>query len=264
MEKGESSWSRMKRFKLLSFVVFVFALIIGGFFLFRPAPYHLIMRDFPPYSFLENGKPTGITVEIAKEAMKRLKISNYDFKKENWTADSSASKKIFLAVAKIMAKGKPFAWAGPVATVKYSLYGKGKINLATIDAAKELSSIGVAKGDLSYDILLARDFHNLYFATSAESAFEKMAKGDIALWAGTDYELKMNAAKMRAQPTDFENAIVIGDFELYFAFGQKFSGKMIKKWQKVLDEMRRDGFLEKVTRQFEDFENKDVTREIKK
>jgi len=81
---------------------------------------------------------------------------------------------------------------------------------------------------------------------------KKLVKNRIDLWPSLRTAGLYNSSKMgyKGKITPIDNVIIFqGD--LYIAVNKKTDDKIIQKWQKALDELRKEGVVDKIIRKYE-------------
>ena len=77
---------------------------------------------------------------------------------------------------------------------------------------------------------------------------KKLIKGQIDLWATTD-PVGRYLAKQEGV-TGLQTVLRFNDAELYLAFNKDTPDEVIERLQKALDQMRADGFVDEVTKNY--------------
>lgn len=137
-----------------------------------------------------------------------------------------------------------FKWVGPIGPDDWVLLAKGDnpINLTSLDEAKQYR-IGAYKGDAISEYLTEKGVEHSTSLRDQENA-RKLATGQIELWATGDpagrYLAKQEGISGLKTVLRFNSA------ELYLALNKDMPDEIVARLQAALDQMRAEGFLEKV------------------
>lgn len=222
--------------------------------------YKIVTEHFPPYQIYENGKLTGISVEIINEIQRRAGTS-YPTEVLIW--DKAYSKAlnndnyIIFSMGRTLAREKNFHWVGPISTLKYVLF-KSNLNtlsLRNLDDAKKAAGILVNKNDVTHQVLLRLNFRNLIIVNDASSDknIRTLANLDKNVFWATDlknglYKIKDLGLEDKIKPTMINKPISSSTINI--AFNKKADPKVVKEWNEILNEIKKDGTYQKILRKY--------------
>lgn len=213
-----------------------------------------LTEDWAPFQIKEDGIVSGISIEIVKEIQKRIgntqKIRffpwnrgyNVTLRKEGYCLFSTARTK---------QREKLFKWVGPIAPLKLVMF-KLKSNkhiYKTVNDEKKAKSIAVTKNDASQQVLDSMGFKNLQIKTGGSNQInlKKLLKGKAELWPSGlftgYYRIKQLGVQDKVTVTKAPPFLVLA---LYIAFNKNTPDSVIKKWQKALDSIKKDGTYDKI------------------
>ncbi|WP_374415449.1 substrate-binding periplasmic protein [Ectopseudomonas oleovorans] len=215
----------------------------------------LLTENFPPYNMAVNGKNfaqeeniDGIAVDIVREMFKRAGVQYSLTLRFPWDriyklALEKPGYGVFVT-ARLPEREQLFKWVGPIGPDDWVLLAKGDspLSLASLDEAKQYR-IGAYKGDAISQYLTEKGVEHSTSLRDQENARKLMA-GQIDLWATGDpagrYLAKQEGISGLRTVLRFDSA------ELYLALNRQMPDAIVTRLQAALDQMRAEGFLEKV------------------
>lgn len=239
-----------RRLTLCVFLILSF--LVGGV---RADELTIITEKYPPCSFEKEGVLTGSSAEIVKEILHRLKQPD-KIKVLPWARGykllSTQPNTVLFSTARTKARENLFHWVGPLCFSKNGFYAKkgSNIRIRSLEDAKKVRSIATYKEDSREQILKSWGFTNLDSSNSAVSNLKKLLSGRADLWFYDNLGLARVAKEVGADPDDIELVYPVVELDLYIAFSKGTSKKMVKKWQKILNDMKWDGAFEKISRKW--------------
>ncbi|MEA2051135.1 MAG: ABC transporter substrate-binding protein [Campylobacterota bacterium] len=212
----------------------------------------LLTEDYKPISFQKaNGEVDGLAIDIVKEIMKRLELKQeitlLDWKKAYELTKDKPNYVLFSA-GKTKEREALFKWVGPIFNSVNSFYTKSdyKGNITNFNEAKKLDDIIVYRDSFNQQTLESAGFKNLEKTTKYENMIDRLliipetviASSPIIIKAYMDKrDYPMNLIKRHA------NIISLGN---YIMFSKSTPDAIINQWQKVLDDMTKEGFVKKI------------------
>ena len=219
----------------------------------------LVTEVFPPFQIVDEGELTGgISVEIVRAIQKEInnksKIKVYPWTRAIKLTEKKKNYAIF-STLRTKERENKFKWVGPLAKMQLVFFKKtgSNITLNSIEDAKKVKKIGVTNKVANYDILKSMGFKNLDVIKSGvdEKNIRKLVKGRIDLWPALKsaglYNAKVMGYAGKIEP--IENVVVF-EGDLYIAFNKKTDDAIIKKWQKALDKLIKNGTVKKVVEKY--------------
>jgi polar amino acid transport system substrate-binding protein len=149
----------------------------------------VVTEEFPPYQFMDQGKPTGMTVEVVQAVLAEAGITTpitiVPWTRALKTAQERANVLIF-SVARTAERENQFKWIGQVNQSQNYLYARAGsgISIKTLDDAKRYV-IGTVLGDIREDYFAKRGFQ-IQSVRQHELNYARLKAGRIDLWPTTD------------------------------------------------------------------------------
>lgn len=206
----------------------------------------IVADEYPPLTFTRNGAVTGLAAEIVDDVKMRTGEKSPLTIMQWWRAYQMLLTEpdvVGLPVYRTTERETLFKWAGPLTSVRTSLYAKrgSNIRFDRLADAKSVNRIIVPKAYWTYQILLARGFKNLELVPTSEQSVRMLLAGHGTLLAADDVTLPALLAGAGKDMSDVEIALTFEEAESYFAFSKGTSDEVVRKWQAALDDMKRDG-----------------------
>ncbi|MGF1740607.1 transporter substrate-binding domain-containing protein [Vibrio profundum] len=211
----------------------------------------LLTAEIPPYSMVENGVQTGISVDVVREMARRVG-QNDQFRFLPWArAQNTASRKDLFGITPLSRtpdREKKFTWVAPIPEINndYVLVSiDKKININKLDDIVNLT-VGVQRGTPAQEMLKKAGFISIEPVNFEEQNVEKLRKGRIKLWAIPRLVGKYVYKTRGYNPDELNFGYVLSRPVIYFAASKSISVSDMNKWKEALDTMRADGTFEKI------------------
>jgi polar amino acid transport system substrate-binding protein len=204
-----------------------------------------------PLNYSDGGKVTGFTTEVVQELQKRMG-THEPIQVVPWARGYQAAQEdpdtMLFSTMRIDEREKLFKWVGPLTIVKTSFYGKkgAGTQVHSLGDAKKLASIGVPRAFYSEQFLKDEGFKNLDIADNPAAMLKKFTGGRDVAFVSHEFTLPSILAKEGVPESDVVVLYTFMEKGHYLAFSLKTSDEVVRKWQKTLDEMKKDGSFAKL------------------
>lgn len=222
---------------------------------FAPAQLRLYTEEYRPLSYSDKGKLTGMVVEVVEALIQRsgqpVSIELVPWTRGYQQAQREADVGLFPTVRTPQREGK-FQWVGPVAaghTNFYSHKGSGlRIeNLADVERA---GALAVPKLWYSYEVLRDKGLKNLYGVPTPQHMMKMFKHGRVALILANNLTLDEMLASQGMRRDQVEQQYTLVTNSTYIAFSLNTDPALVLRWQQALNDMKRDGSLERIHRRW--------------
>jgi len=218
----------------------------------------LMSEQYPPFNMLVDKEPKGISVDILEIVLKKMdsKLTKKDIQFLPWARSYNIIQKkkntILFSMARTKQREKLFKWAGPVGSSFVALIARKdrKIQIKTIEDIKKYK-IGSVKDDvaeLALKEIGVTGMDSLSGTNAIEKSIKKLNSGRIDLFAYM-YELKSWNIK-NFIPSQYENVYTLKQNDFYYAFHKDTDDALVKKFQKILDDLKDDGTLNYINSEY--------------
>jgi polar amino acid transport system substrate-binding protein len=210
----------------------------------------LLTEDFPPLSYLAAGRPTGVSVEIVRAVIAKLgepdTIEIVSWNRAINLTTSQAGYAVF-STGRTSEREANFKWVGPLVENDVVLVARKSAGLAG-RSPEQLRSlyVGLTANSPFVERMTKEGYTGLDLVTDASANPRKLAVGRIDLWMTNLWTMPLRARDAGIDPADLEPVQVYDRQSLYLAFGPATSDAVIARWQGALDDLRRDGSLDRI------------------
>ena len=228
-------------------ILVLFLLIIGITYaedLKNQSELTVIGENYPPFSFLADGKVTGSSVDLIEEIsadagipVNRSDISLYPWAEVyNMTVNGSST--LLLAVYRTPDRESDLQWVGPVANDSSAVFvgSEAGISITTTDSLKTLK-VGVVSGDAHYGMLTGYGVseNNIITAENVSSLIPMVQNGSIdALFYG-EQAGKSAIKEVTGEEGTLPVAYRVDEQEVWFGLSPDTPVEIIEKLQASLD-----------------------------
>jgi len=246
----------MKRVGIISLLAVTLLLVACG----NGSKLRLITEENTPFNFTQDGKLTGMAVEVVQHLQEMLgdktKIASMPWDKGYELAQSEQNVILFTTTLTEDRKNL-FQWVGPIAIVDYTLYGRPAVgyNFRVLDDAKAVQTIVAPKGYAVVEMLRKAGFTNIQETGTSEEAINMVLAGNADLYAGPNLAYFSLMKQMGKQPGALTPAFVFETQMMYMAFSKGIPAETVAAWQKALDDSKRDESFQKIYRKWFPLEN---------
>ncbi len=219
------------------------------------AELRLYTEDYRPFSYLEEGRPSGMAVAVVEELIRRTgeaaRIELVPWTRGYHQVRQQADTALFSTV-RTPAREPLFHWVGPIArghTRFYSLKESG-VRVANLDDVRQLGTLAVPKQWYSYELLREQQMENLYGVPTPQDMLRMFRHGRVKLLLANNLTLDGMLAEQGMHAGQLQEQFDLMPNDSYIAFSRQTDLERVARWQRALDEMRRDGSLERIYRQW--------------
>jgi polar amino acid transport system substrate-binding protein len=219
----------------------------------KPAILKIYTEHYPPLNYAENGKITGQATEVVQELIKRTG-TDADIQLVKWEEGYKAvmeTPNVALFSVAMTPERKPLLqWVGPITIHDTNLYARkgSKMEIAHLDDAKKVSKIVVVKDYYTEQLLRKEGFANLESVATEKIAIRNLLTGDAKLFPSNNLTIPelLKYAGTTTDMDDVESVFNLSTNMSYITFSKGTSPELVARWQKALDEMKRDGTFRRI------------------
>ena len=215
-------------------------------------------ENYPPYNMEVNAKITGLSSEILAAMLKQMhsKLTLNDVKLVPWARGYSIVLKkkntMLYSTTRTKQREPLFKWVGPITDTVIGIIALKKRHLK-IKNIKDLNKlkIGAVLNDIGEQLLLKNGIKKSHIdAISGKNPvilnLKKLAKGRIDAFAYETRVALKGAKSYLIDPKEFEVVYILKKSKLYYAFNKKTDDKIVKAYQKALNEIKKNGIYKKI------------------
>lgn len=220
----------------------------------KTVDFTIVTEEYPPYNYTENGKLTGCCYDLTVEILKRLNL-NYPIKMTTWNEAYDLTlfdpKYIIFSINRTQARETLFKWVGPLYKNKWGFFAAADKNLK-IESLKDVEKykIGTYYNDVCEEFLCEKKLK--YECVDKDSDnLKRLLNGEIDLWIVADIPNAYLVAKREGVDTNkFRLVYQIRETSLYIGFNRKAPDKIVDRFQKTLNSIKKDGTYDKIMKKY--------------
>ena len=221
-----------------------------------PMPDDMIFltEEYPPFNYLENGVPSGLSVELLRTALERAGIpfSTEDISLMAWSdayrmAESRNNTGLF-SMARTPEREARFKWAGPLMQCPLVFFAENESLKTARPENKDLRAV-VIKDDIG--LYVGREAgipdENMFQVTTPAEAVQRLIDGTSDVWVYALYPGESLIQTIAENPESFYILDDLGRSTYYIAFNLNTDPDIIDAIQTELDAMKTDRRDEGIT-----------------
>lgn len=242
----------VRKWSLAVTFIGIIALAAGCAGTSKPATLQLVTEDYPPITFMQDGKVSGFATEVVQEILKRRNHPD-NIRMMPWkdAYDLALKKKnvVLFSTTRTDKREMLFKWVGPIGSYHDILYTKkgSGIVINSLEDAKKVRRIGVVDGWFSSEFLKGQGFKNLKSTKLPTDNAKKLVQGKLDLCAFTDMTAPEILREAGFGMDEIVPAYVIKTYEFYIAFSRGTSDEIVERWRNSFNEMKADGTFDKIS-----------------
>ena len=215
----------------------------------------ILTEEYPPVTFMKDGKVSGFVTDIVREIMARqnvadtIRLTSWD---EAYNTALEGRNVILFSTERTEKREKLFQWVGPVgknSAVFYAKKGSG-IKITSLEDAKKLAGIATTKDWFTEQYLKGQGFKNLVTSPLPTTNVKQIMDGTVQVSIFTDITVPEIVKKAGYAMENIEPVFVVSNTYFYIAMSRGIPEETVKKWQSVLDDMKKDGTFDKIYRKY--------------
>jgi polar amino acid transport system substrate-binding protein len=227
----------------------------------------MLTEEYPPVTFMKDGKVTGFVTDVVKEIIARqgipdkIRLTSWD---EAYKAALNNPNVVLFSAERTEKRESLFQWVGPVgknSAIFYAKKGSG-IKIKTLEEAKTVAAIATTTNWFTEQYLKDKGFTNLVSSPLPITSVKKLMNGDVQISVFTDITIPEIVKNAGYRMDDLEAVFTVSNTYFYIAVSRGTPVEMVKKWQSVLDGLKADGTFEKIYRNY--IPNADLADLLKK
>jgi len=203
-----------------------------------------ITEQYPPYSYQENGKLQGISVDLLEKVWEKMNVSlnRSIIQLLPWTEGYNRTLKenstVLFTTGRFPEREQQFKWAGPIVSGRFVVLAKVDKNVS-IKAPEDLNKykIGAIKDDIAVQMLLDKGVKNqkIVLETTSEPIVEMLKNGSIDAWAYNDITGIWQIKESGENATNYKVAYILGMSDGYLAFNKQSPDYLVQSFQQAID-----------------------------
>lgn len=245
----------------LKYLVVVLLLLCSLAAHLSAAELRLYTEDYRPFSYLQDGKPSGIAVAVVEELIRRTddtaRIELVPWTRGYHQVRHQADTALFSTV-RTAQREADFQWVGPIARgyTRFYTHKDAGLRVTSLDDVRQLGTLAVPKQWYSYEVLREQNLENLYGVPTPQDMLRMFRLGRVRLLLANTLTLDGMLAEQGMHAGQLQEQFDLMPNDSYIAFSRQTDVARVARWQDALQDMRRDGSLERIYRHW--FPNADA------
>jgi polar amino acid transport system substrate-binding protein len=206
----------------------------------------ILTTEVPPMAFMKDGKLQGFCIEIVADIQRRLGKSDAITLLPWARAYQMALHEpntMLICPKRTAEREHRFRWVGPLLSSQTAIYAQagGQGKLASLEAAKALSSLLVLRASYSYQDLTGMGFRNLYEVNDPAGMVRMLMASRAPAMMMERQLLDVVLKDLGADPKVIVPIYEIQSPSSNLAFSTDVPQQTVNQWQAAFDAMKKDG-----------------------
>ncbi|MDQ1314521.1 MAG: polar amino acid transport system substrate-binding protein [Pseudomonadota bacterium] len=220
-----------------------------------PGIFQLVTEEYPPVTFMKDGKPSGLVTDMVREIAARQKLPD-NIRLTSWKNAYNMAlvhpKVLLFSAERTPERESLFQWVGPVgknSAIFYAKKGSG-IRINSLEEAKAIASIATTTNWFTEQHLKREGFKNLLSSPDPRANVRQLMDGKVQLSIFTDITIEELAREAGYSINDLEPVFTMVQTDFYIAISRDTPADVVRAWQSTLDGLKKDGTFEKIYRRY--------------
>lgn len=220
-----------------------------------PGILQMMTEEYPPITFLHQGRPAGFVTDMVREIAARLQYAD-NIRLTSWKNAYNMAllhpNVVLFSAERTPEREEQFQWVGPVGQNRSILYARkgANIKVGNLDEAKTLPAIATTTDWFTEQHLKREGFSNLISSKEPTENVRQLMNGEVQLSIFTDITIPEIAAEAGYSLADLEPVLTVSQTDFYIAFSRDTPPEVVKAWQDKLNEMKQDGSFERIYKSY--------------
>lgn len=220
-----------------------------------PGIFQLVTEEYPPVTFMKDGKPSGFVTDMVREIATRQKIPD-NIRLTSWKNAYNMAllhpKVVLFSAERTPEREALFQWVGPVGKNSAMLYAKkgSGIRINSLEEAMTIAAIATTTNWFTEQHLKREGFKNLRSSPDPRENVRQLMQGEVQLSVFTDITIPEIVRDAGYSMEDLEPVFTVLQTDFYIALSRDTPAEVVQAWQSTLDSMKRDGSFESIYRRY--------------
>ncbi len=220
-----------------------------------PGIYLMMTEQYPPVTFLKDGKAGGLVTDMVLEIAARRKLPA-DIRVTSWKNAYDMAllnpNVVLFSTERTPQRENLFQWVGPVGRNSAVFYAKkgSRIRVKSLEDARALDAIATTSDWFTEQYLQEEGFANLVSSPDPAESVRQLMEGRVQLSIFTDLTVPEIVREAGYRMEDLEPVFTVTRTDFYIAFSRGTPAAEVAAWQATLDAMKKDGTFESIYRRY--------------
>ena len=219
-----------------------------------PGILQLMTEQYPPITFMQDGRVTGLATEMVRAIIKRRHIPD-NIRLTTWGSAYNMAlinpNVVLFSTERTELREDLFNWVGPIGRNVVSFYAKkgSGISIASLEEAKDMK-IATTTGWFSEQLLIDAGFTNLLSSPEPTANVQQLMDGQAQLAVFTDLTVKEIVEAAGYVMEDLEPVFTIKTTDFYIALSLGTAPSTVAGWEQTLEAIKDDGTFARIYKKF--------------
>jgi polar amino acid transport system substrate-binding protein len=216
-----------------------------------PGVFQLVTEEYPPVTFMQDGKPSGFVTDMVREIAARQGIPD-NIRLTSWKNGYNMAllypKVLLFSTERTPERESLFQWVGPVGkndAILYARKGSG-IRISSLDDARRVAAIATTTNWFTEQQLRREGFGNLLSSPDPRDNVRQLINGEVQLSVFTDITIPEIVREAGYGMADLEPVFTVSRTYFYIALSRDTPAEVVAAWQATLDQLKQDGTFERI------------------
>lgn len=216
-----------------------------------PGVFQLMTEEYPPITFMKEGKPAGFVTDMVREIASRLNLPD-NIRLTSWKNAYNMAllypNVILFSAERTEEREALFRWVGPVGknnVIFYTKKGSG-IVINSLEDAKQIEAIATTTDWFTEQYLQQQGFTNLISSESPEENVRQLMNGEANLSIFTDLTVSEIVHNAGYSMEDLEPLFTVTQTYFYIAISKDTSEEVYQDWVAALNTLKQDGTFKEI------------------
>lgn len=223
-----------------------------------PGALRIYAMESKPISFMDNGRASGLVVELAEQVQGRLppQFARQQVEIVPWARANSLALRgpniLLLSIVRTPERERYLSFVGPLFVAYISAYavrGRAEELRQLGDGVRQLRA-GARRGSIFVELARKAGYNVTDETNSSETAARMLMQRRFDLWFDGEEIVEPALQLAGYQRHDVEKVLRLSEHEVYFAFSAGTPEATIEAWEGALRELKRDGAYQKIHRKW--------------
>lgn len=211
----------------------------------------MVTEDYPPLTYMEDGKVTGIVTEVLLEITERLGIAE-PIRMTHWNNAYNLAllhpNVVLFSIERTEEREDRFHWVGPVGSNRAILYGRANTDYAveSLADARAVNTIATTTDWFTEQYLQEAGFTNLVSRPTPAASVQLLMDGAADLTILTDSTAPRIVAESGYHMHDLQPLLTVLETDYYIALSRGTPGAIVREWQTTLEGLKADGTIARI------------------
>lgn len=237
--------------------LYLFLVCLCACNLARAQSIQVVTEEFPPYNYTVDHKVSGVSTDVVRAVLERLKLKT-DIVVHSWARAylmaTNEKNVLIYSIGRNKKREKLFHWVGVIAPVKYYLFAlssRDDININTLDQARKYV-IGTVIQDVREQYLVSKGFkrtQNIVSTGHYKNNFKMLIKNKIDLWSMSELAAYHVVRQSGYASGIIKKALLLEELAnegYYMAFSLETPDDVVNRFRTALESIKEDGTFQRI------------------